>query len=158
MPLSKISANGITTINSTQIAGGLGSIALDIASGTGNGALSVPIGTTAQRPSTPIVGYMRFNTDLGVLENYTANGWFKVSIQQPTITSVSGNIYNGNTSVLLISGQGFGVSGANVTFTGANTVSVTGLIPSNGGTLLSVPTPARRECAAKFRRRARRPA
>ena len=135
MPLSKISANGITTINSTQIAGGLGSIALDIASGTGNGALSVPIGTTAQRPSTPNIGYVRFNTDIGNLENYTANGWFKVSIQQPSITSISGTIYSGNTSTLTITGSNFLTSGATVTFAGANTASVGSLTPTGGSSL-----------------------
>lgn len=36
----------------------------------GTGAVTVPKGTTAQRPSSPVVGMIRFNTDLGRLEAY----------------------------------------------------------------------------------------
>ena len=136
MPLSKISANGITSINTSQISGGLGNIALDVASGTGNGAISIPYGNTASRPSTPTVGYLRFNTDVGVLENYTSNGWFKVSAQQPTITTISGTIYSGNTSTLTITGTNFLSFGASVTFSGANTATVGSIIPTNGSTIL----------------------
>lgn len=39
----------------------------------------VPVGTTAQRPSSPTVGYVRYNTDLGYLEMYSAsNNWIKL--------------------------------------------------------------------------------
>ena len=65
-------------------------------------ALIVPTGTTAQRPSNPNIGLTRFNTDTSALENYTANGWFKVSTQTPIIGSISGTIYSGNTSTLTI--------------------------------------------------------
>lgn len=30
----------------------------------GTGAVTIPVGTTAQRPTNPVVGMMRFNTDL----------------------------------------------------------------------------------------------
>ena len=33
----------------------------------------VPHGTTAQRPSSPVDGQLRFNTDLGTLEQYNTN-------------------------------------------------------------------------------------
>ena len=33
----------------------------------------VPHGTTAQRPSSPAAGQLRFNTDLGTLEQYNTN-------------------------------------------------------------------------------------
>ena len=43
------------------------------------GAVTLPVGTTAQRPSSPTVGYVRYNTDLGYLEMYSAsNNWIKL--------------------------------------------------------------------------------
>ena len=42
------------------------------------GYIQVPVGTTAQRPSSPAVGYVRYNTDLGYLEIFTGNTWFKL--------------------------------------------------------------------------------
>ena len=33
----------------------------------------VPHGTTAQRPSNPAAGYLRFNTTLGTLEQWNTN-------------------------------------------------------------------------------------
>ncbi|WDS61034.1 hypothetical protein SBM1_00167 [Synechococcus phage S-BM1] len=38
-------------------------------------SFSVPVGTTAQRPSAPIGGMLRYNTDLGELEFYDGSGW-----------------------------------------------------------------------------------
>ena len=41
-----------------------------------NGAsFSVPVGTTAERPSSPVGGMLRYNTDLGELEFYDGSGW-----------------------------------------------------------------------------------
>lgn len=41
----------------------------------GTGGLEVPIGTTLQRPSSPINGVIRYNTDSGQLEGYYNNSW-----------------------------------------------------------------------------------
>jgi hypothetical protein len=41
------------------------------------GFLGLPSGTTAQRPVTPIVGMVRFNTTLGYAEIYTGSNWTK---------------------------------------------------------------------------------
>jgi hypothetical protein len=38
-------------------------------------AIIVPVGTTAQRPSTPTVGMIRFNNTNNKLEGYTTGGW-----------------------------------------------------------------------------------
>ena len=38
-------------------------------------AIIVPVGTTAQRPSSPVVGMIRFNSAIGKLEGYTTQGW-----------------------------------------------------------------------------------
>lgn len=106
-----------------------------------NGVLQVPVGNTAQRPSSPNVGYVRYNTDTGVLENYTTSGWLKVSVQQPTISSISGSILNGYSTTLTLTGSNFLTSGASVTFTGANTATVTNITPTTSGTVLSVTVP-----------------
>lgn len=39
------------------------------------GALNIPYGTTAQRPSNPKIGYLRFNTTLVVTEFYNGTAW-----------------------------------------------------------------------------------
>lgn len=41
---------------------------------TVNGSLQVPQGTTAQRPSSPVNGMIRYNTTIPQLEVYI-NGW-----------------------------------------------------------------------------------
>lgn len=41
---------------------------------TGTGYMLFPAGSTAQRPGTPAVGYSRYNTDLGLVEAYNAQG------------------------------------------------------------------------------------
>ena len=39
------------------------------------GALSVPSGTTAQRPSSPVNGMLRYNTTIPQLEIYLGGTW-----------------------------------------------------------------------------------
>ena len=43
------------------------------------GAATLPAGTTAQRPVSPVVGMVRFNTDLNYLEEYRSGQWLAVS-------------------------------------------------------------------------------
>lgn len=38
-------------------------------------AIILPVGSTAQRPTTPVLGMIRFNSTSSKLEGYTANGW-----------------------------------------------------------------------------------
>ena len=42
---------------------------------SGTGSIIVPYGTTAQRDTTPVIGYMRYNTDIGEWEGFGENGW-----------------------------------------------------------------------------------
>ena len=58
---------------------------------TGTGRVKVPSGTTAQRPASPSVGSLRFNTDLGYLENYDGTTWKLVS-PPPTPAQVSDQV------------------------------------------------------------------
>ena len=63
-----------------------GSIMADLrASGLGG----VPKGATADRPSSPSIGDVFYNGDLGYMEMYTAQGWFAATPINPGIpTSV----------------------------------------------------------------------
>ena len=42
---------------------------------TGNLALGIPYGSSAQRPLTTLIGYTRFNTDVGEIESWNGTGW-----------------------------------------------------------------------------------
>jgi hypothetical protein len=67
--------------------GNYNSYALPLAGGTvtgditmsGTGMIKVPVGTTAQRPGTPALGMIRFNSTRGCYEGYTASGWVNMS-------------------------------------------------------------------------------
>lgn len=39
------------------------------------GSAALPAGTTAQRDGTPLMGYFRFNSTLGVFEGYNGSAW-----------------------------------------------------------------------------------
>ena len=39
------------------------------------GGLYLPVGTTAQRPASPAIGQMRFNTTTGSVETYNGTSW-----------------------------------------------------------------------------------
>ena len=71
---SSVTINGITNrvgINSTSPA-----VALDTRNTTDGFAL--PVGTTAQRPSTPYNGYMRWNSSNTALEVYDGSNWVEI--------------------------------------------------------------------------------
>lgn len=41
--------------------------------------IQLPVGTTAQRPASPVVGMIRFNTTLSYIEIYTSTyGWIQL--------------------------------------------------------------------------------
>jgi hypothetical protein len=47
----------------------------------GNGALKLPVGSSAQRPSSPLWGMTRFNSDVSTLETYNGSPWLSVQNQ-----------------------------------------------------------------------------
>lgn len=75
---------------------------------TSTGYFDAPAGTTAQRPASPINGMIRYNSDTGYLENYTATGW--ASIASPPVVS-STNVNNvdesATTQTIIITGSNF---------------------------------------------------
>lgn len=70
------------------------------------GVLTIPSGTTAQRPASPTVGTLRYNTTLGFMEQYTGDGWTGIA-PPPTISTVSPTTYNGE------QGTTFTINGSN---------------------------------------------
>jgi hypothetical protein len=69
--------------------------------------VKVPSGTTAERPSNPAIGYLWYNTSIGYLEYYGANGWNAVAAP-PTITTVSPTSFNGESgTTITVNGSGF---------------------------------------------------
>ena len=91
----------------------------------------IPHGTTAQRPSSPVGGQLRFNTDIGTLEQYntSTNAWQAID-SPPIITSLA---YSGSNTAtdpaggetITLTGSNF-KAGATVTVggTSANSVSI----------------------------------
>jgi hypothetical protein len=75
----------------------------------GTGALTLPSGTDGQRPASPVVGMIRFNTTVGVLEQYTNSGWVGIepapTISSVTLPSTQTAVLDGDT--VTIAGTGF---------------------------------------------------
>lgn len=72
----------------------------------GTGGMIVPNGSTAERESAVAVGTVRYNTDLGLLEQYNALGWQSVDAP-PTITNIAGTINENTNSTITITGSNF---------------------------------------------------
>lgn len=81
--------------------GTVGQRQLDVAGGTGTGAMYIPSGTTAQRPSSPVSGYTRYNTTIRILEYWNGSAW-TYSSSAPTYSA----------SYLVVAGGGAGGTGA----------------------------------------------
>ena len=62
--------------------------------GIGDNAILVPIGTTAERPSSPEAGEIRFNTDLDTFEGYDGFSWG--SIGRGLISGVTAEFDSGS--------------------------------------------------------------
>ena len=91
--------------------------------------IRVPHGTTAQRPSSPAAGYMRFNTSVGTLEqwNTTTNSWQAID-SPPIITSLAyaGSLTGADpagSETITVTGTNF-KAGATVTVGGTTAPSV----------------------------------
>ena len=69
---------------------------------TSTGSLDLPAGTTAQRPTLDNAGGTRFNSDTGSLEYYDGTNWASTHLN-PTINSITGNIYATASSTLTLS-------------------------------------------------------
>ena len=84
----------------------------------------MPSGTTDQRPDPATNGMLRYNTDLGKVEQYAAGQWIAIT-SPPTITSVTGgtllNTDGGET--VTINGTSF-ATGPTVVFIAPNALNI----------------------------------
>jgi len=112
MALRKVQGAAIadSAITSTKIVDG-GITANDIVNDISfNGsAIRVPAGSTAQRPTSPLAGQLRYNTTTSVLEQYTVDGWVGVE-PAPTIANFAypnsqTSLWQGDT--ITVNGTGF---------------------------------------------------
>lgn len=83
----------------------------------GTYGITVPSGQTAERAGTTVVGTLRYNTDLGLIEQYNQLGWQSVDAP-PTISSISGVINQNTTSTITVTGSNFKTGGV-IYITGA---------------------------------------
>ena len=72
---------------------------------TSTGYFDLPAGSTAQRPSSPNTGNIRFNSTTGRNEVYDSDGWTAIA-SPPVISSVSPTSFNGE------SGETFTINGS----------------------------------------------
>jgi len=96
--------SGLLTTDTLQVAGDANiggaintasvSTSGDIAQ-SGTGVFNIAKGTTAQRPSAPVTGAIRYNTTLGYLENYNGTAWIAVGYVTPAAVSDKANTSTG---------------------------------------------------------------
>jgi hypothetical protein len=82
------------------------------------GHITVAVGSTAERPGSPVVGMIRYNTTNGNLETYTSNNAWGGLEPPPIISSITGTINPDTDSTITINGSNF-VSGCVITIGGA---------------------------------------
>lgn len=97
---------------------------------TATGSAALPSGTTAQRDASPVSGYFRFNSTLGVFEGYNGAAW----------GGVGGATGGGSDRVFYENDQI--VTTSYTLTTNKNAVSA-GPITVNGGVTVTVPAGAR---------------
>lgn len=76
--ISGSAATATSATDSTKLPLAGGTVTGDITM-SGTGMIKVPVGTTLQRPGTPALGMIRFNSTRGCYEGYTASGWVNMS-------------------------------------------------------------------------------
>ena len=115
MPISKIKSNAINDGAITIAKTNNLFVNTEI---TGTEAARMPVGTTAQRANAQ-VGDLRHNSNLGILEQYTTDGWQGIA-SSPTVSSISPNNIeeSDSTQTIVITGQNFD-SGATALLVGS---------------------------------------
>lgn len=100
--------------------------------------IKFPYANTGMRPGTPSIGMVRFNSEIGALENYTAYGWTRVSVPVPIINTITNYIHTGYASTLTLTGISFGTSQGAVTFTSGGTTASVNVTPASDTSLTVV--------------------
>ena len=72
------------------------------------GSFALPSGTTAEEPTAADTeGHIRYNTDDNVVYYSDGTSWLKISSVLATLSTVTGNIYDGAATTLTLAGKGF---------------------------------------------------
>jgi len=136
--------SNVTTVGSNT-AGGTGGGSISSVSdqlNTSTGYLDLPSGNTAQRPASPSVGAIRYNTTTQTGEIYTQNGWGPFGSVSPTISTVIPSTFNGETGTSVAIEGNFFTSDASVRFvTAGGTEYTAGSVIFNSTTSLTATTP-----------------
>lgn len=106
---TSLSSSGLTRITNTTesnsvstgslvVSGGVG-IAKNLYVGgnvgfVGGGALIIPVGTSAQRPTSPVIGMIRYNTELQAFEGYDGEDWRVIGDSGDDYGELTGEIQN----------------------------------------------------------------
>lgn len=114
-----------TNLGLASLAGG--TFTGDVIFGTTT-AIELPDGTTAQRPGTPAVGMIRFNTDLNTFEGYRSSFWGSIG---------GGATGGGSDDVFYENGQ---TVTTNYTLTASKNAVSAGPITINSGATVTVPS------------------
>jgi len=110
-------------------------------SNTSTGYFNLPKGTTSQRPASPAIGMLRYNTTLGTLEQYNVIGWESIGGNQPVIAGISAQIYNAFAGSITIAGNYFGLNAVTVRFSFGATIVDVSLTPGSTTSItVSVPS------------------
>ena len=102
----------------------------------GKGGITLPTGGTADRDPSVVPGTLRYNTDLGLVEQYNALGWQSVDAP-PTVTNISGTINENTSSTITLSGSNF-KTGIIVYVTGAAVGGIERAMATTFGTSSSI--------------------
>ena len=69
--------------------------------------VKTPTGTTAERPASPAIGYLWYNTTIGYMEYYGASGWSAIAAP-PVLSTASPTTFNGESgTTITINGSNF---------------------------------------------------
>ena len=88
-------------------------------------------------------GTIVFDVTKSTLEFFNGSIWVATSAQQPSLSSVSGNLIDGNASTLTLAGEGFGTANLVVRFVqSSDSIDTTTTVTPSSGTAASVAVPA----------------
>ena len=104
---------GFTPVTPTQLNNSISAIEVTPTqvsdqANTSTGYFDLPAGTTEQRPETATEGMLRYNTTLGLTEQYTSLGWQSIDAP-PVVISFSGTINADTSSTITVTGSNFRV-------------------------------------------------
>lgn len=83
---------------------------------TGTEGIEIPSGGTGTRGSSPAEGTLRYNSDLGFVEQYNSTGWAGIDAP-PTVTSIDKTINATTDTTVTVTGSNF-KSGSTITVEG----------------------------------------